>query len=184
MELPAPLDAVIIGPATILGLLGAWHGLARSAVAWPMRWLLPLLGTYAAGKLAELGLVVVWELAELSRWMGPPVPWVAFIVACAASFVPLLMFMDNLIDRVAVWTAGRRIALGERLLGGLLGVVCGLALAAIAIEHASMRRATAEEAAWVRTSVLLPYFRDASAAVESALSSAWSTATGMRRRQR
>jgi len=183
MGLPTPLDAAIVALVAILGLLGVWLGLVRSLVAWPMRWLLPLLGAYAAGRLAEIGLLIFWEVAELSRWVGPPVTWAAFVVACAAAFVPLLMFMDNLSDRAAVWTAGRRVALGERVLGGLLGIACGLVLAAIAIEHAPIRRATADEPAWARTSVLLPHFRGASEAVESALSSAWSTATATRQRR-
>jgi hypothetical protein len=91
------------------------------------------------------------------------------------------MFMDNLAGRVAVWTAGRRIGTPERLLGGLCGIACGLLVAGIAIEHSPIRRATADEPAWVRDSALLPYFRNASAAVENAMALAWPLAIGMRR---
>jgi len=178
MGISTPLDTAVVALVAILGLLGFWLGFVRSLVAWPMRWLLPVLGAYAAGRLAEIALLIVWEVAELSRWVGPPVTWAAFAVACAAALVPLLMFMDNLIARVAVWTAGRRVALAERVLGGLVGVACSLVLVAVAIEHAPIRRAAADEPAWVRTSVLLPYFRGASETVESALSSA-----SMRRRR-
>jgi hypothetical protein len=170
MGLPTPLDAAIVATAGVLGLLGVWLGLAKSAVAWPMRWLLPLLGAYAAGRLAELGVLIVWEVAVLTRLVGPPVAWVAFAVGFLAALVPLLMFMDNLIARVAAWTAQRRVRLGERVRGGLLGVAFGLVLAAIVIEHTPIRRESADEPAWARTSVLLPYLRSASEAAESALS--------------
>jgi hypothetical protein len=181
---PTLLDAAIVAPAAVLGLLGLWLGFARSSVAWPMRWLLPLLGAYAAGRLAELGLLVVWEVAGLSRLVGPPVAWVTIVVASLAAFVPLLMFVDNLVDRVAVWTAGRRIVPGERLLGGLLGMACGLLLAAVAVEHAPIRRATADEPAWVSASILLPWLRSASEAVESAMALASRSAAGTQGRQR
>jgi hypothetical protein len=179
-----PLDAAVVAPAAVLGLLGLWLGFARSSVAWPMRWLLPLLGAYVAGRVAEIGLLVVWEIAELSRLIGPPVTWVAFIVALLATLVPLLMFMDNLMARVAVWTTGRRIAAGERVLGGLLGIACGLILVAVAVEHTPIRRVAADEPAWVRASVLLPWFRSVSEATESALSLVPRLAAGTRRRER
>jgi hypothetical protein len=181
MGYPTLLDAAIIAPTAILGLLGLWLGFAKSTAAWPMRWLMPLLGAYAAGRLAELGVLIVWEVAALTYLLGAPVTWAAFAVTFLATLVPLLMFMDNLTSRVAVWTAGRRIGLGERVLGGLFGMVCALVLAAIAIEHTPIRRQTADEPAWVRASVLLPYFRGASDAVASALSFAWPYATGRRR---
>jgi hypothetical protein len=179
-----PLDAAIAAPAAVLGLLGVWLGFIRSSVAWPMRWLVPLLGAYAAGRLAEIGLLILWEVADLSRWVGPPVSWVAFVVAFPAALVPLLMFMENLTDRVAVWTAQRRIALGERVLGGLFGIACGLVLAAAAIEHTPIRRSMSDESAWLRASVLLPYFRSASEAVEGALSQVPRLAAGTWRRER
>jgi hypothetical protein len=70
------------------------------------------------------------------------------------------------------------------VLGGLFGMACGLVLAAAAIEHAPIRRGTADEPAWVRVSVLMPWFRGASDAVESALSLAWRpSASGMRQRR-
>lgn len=184
MGVPAPLDAAIVAPAVVLGLLGICYGLVRSLVAWPMRWVLPLLGAYVAGRLAEMGLLIMWEVGEVSRLVGPPVGWAALVVAFVAALVALLMFMDNLIDRVAVWTAGRRIALGERALGGLFGAACGVVLVAAAIEHMPIRRGTADEPAWVRASGLLPYVRGASEAVESALSSVWPPRTATRRRER
>jgi uncharacterized membrane protein required for colicin V production len=184
MGIPVPLDAAIAAPAAILGLLGVWLGFVRSSVAWPMRWLVPLLGAYAAGRLAEIGLLILWEVADLSQWVGPPVSWVAFIVAFLAALVPLLMFMDNLMDRVAVWTAQRRIGLGERALGGLFGIACGLILAAVVVEHTPMRRAMADEPAWLRASVVLPYFRSVSEAVEGALSQVPRLAAGTWRRER
>ena len=184
MGLPTLLDAVIIASMAILGLLGLWRGFAKSTVDWPTRWLIPLLGAYAAGRLAELGVLVVWEMAGLTDLVGPPVGWPAFIVAFLATLVPLLMFMDNLVSRVAVWTARRRIGLGERVLGGLFGMACATVLAAIAIEHTPIRREMADEPAWVRSSGLLPYFRSASEAVEGALSFAWPYATGQRRWRR
>ena len=181
---PTLLDAAVVAPAALLGLLGLWLGFARSSVAWPMRWLLPLLAAYALGRLAEISLLVLWEMADLVRFVGPPVTWVAFIVALLAALVPLLMFMDNLAARVAAWTAGRRVAPGERVLGGLFGMACSLILAAVAIGHAPIRRAMPDEPAWVRASVLLPYFRSASEAVESALSLVPRLAAGTRRRER
>jgi hypothetical protein len=184
MDAATFFDAAVIAPAAILGLLGLWLGFVRSSAAWPMRWLVPLLGAYAAGKLAELGLLIVWEIAEARSFVGPPVGWAAFVVAFLATLVPLLMFMDNLVGRVAVWTARRRVEVGERVLGGLCGIACGLVLAGIAIEHSPIRRATADEPAWARESLLLPYFRSASEAVENAVALAWPLATGTRRRDR
>ncbi len=93
------------------------------------------------------------------------------------------MFMDNLIARVAGWTSERRTGLGERALGALLGIACGLVLVAAAVEHSPIRRETVDEPAWVRVSVLLPYLRGVSEAVESALSSEWRYDMGMRRRR-
>jgi hypothetical protein len=184
MGLPTPLDAAIVAIAGVLGLIGVWLGFARSAVAWPMRWLIPLLGAYAAGRLAELGVLIVWEVALLTYLAGPPVTWVAFVIGFVAALVPLLMFMDNLIARVAVWTAQGRAGLGERVLGGLFGVGFSLVLAAIAIEHTPIRRETADEPAWARTSVLLPYLRSASEAAERALSFASQYASGQRQWRR
>jgi hypothetical protein len=180
---PTLLDAAMVAPALVLGLLGLWLGLARSSAAWPMRWLLPLLGAYAAARIAELALLIAWEVAGLSRLVGPPVTWVTIIVAFLAALVPLLMFMDNLIDRVAVWTAGRRVAPGERALGGFLGVACGLLLAVAAVEHTPIRRAAADEPAWARASVLLPWLRSASEAVESATALATRSVAGTRPRR-
>jgi hypothetical protein len=180
---PTLFDAAAIAPAAMLGLLGLWLGFARSSAAWPMRWLLPLLGAYLVGRVAEVGLLIVWEIAELSRLVGPPVTWAAFIVALLATLVPLLMFMDNLAARVVVWTAGRRVAPGERVLGALFGIACGLILVAVAIEHTPLRRASVDEPAWVRASVLLPWFRSASDAVESATALASRSAAGTQRRR-
>ena len=178
------LDTAIIVPAAVLGLIGLWLGFVRSTVAWPMRWLIPLLGAYAAGRLAEFGLLIAWEMTGLLYLVGPPVGWAALLVTFVATLVPLLMFMDNLISRVAVWTAGRRVGLGERALGGLFGIACALLVAGIAIEHSPIRRPTADEPAWASGSALLPYFRSASETVENALASAWPYALGMRRWRR
>jgi hypothetical protein len=184
MGAAAFLDAAIVVPAAVLGLLGLWLGFARSAVAWPMRWLIPLLGAYAAGKAAELGLLIAWEMAEATHLLGPPVGWIALLVTFLATLVPLLMFMDNLIARVAAWTAGRRTGLGERLLGGLCGIACGLVLVGIAVEHTPIRRAAADEPVWASGSALLPYLRSASEAVENAVAMAWPPTAGTRRRDR
>jgi uncharacterized membrane protein required for colicin V production len=181
---PTLLDAAIVAPAVALGLLGLWLGLARSSVAWPMRWLLPLLGAYVAGRVAEIALLVVWEIVELWRLLGPPVTWAAFSVALLATLLPLLMFMDNLKARVAVWTAGRRVTAGERVLGGLFGLACGFVLVVVAIEHSPIRRAVADEPAWARASVLLPWLRSVSEATESALSLVPRFAAGTPRRER
>jgi uncharacterized membrane protein required for colicin V production len=184
MGAAALLDAAIVAPAVVLGLLGLWLGFVRSTVAWPMRWLIPLLGAYAAGRLAELGLLIAWETTEATQLLGPPVGWVALVVTFLATLVPLLMFMDNLIARVAAWTAGRRTGLGERVLGGLCGIAFGLVLVGITIEHTPIRRAAADEPAWASESVLLPYVRRASEAVEDAVAMAWPPTAGIRRRDR
>jgi uncharacterized membrane protein required for colicin V production len=149
-----------------------------------MRWLIPALGAYAAGRAAELGLLVAWELAALSSIVGPPVTWVAFAVAFVAALVLLLMFMDNLIARVAVWTAARRTGACERALGALFGLAVGLAVSATAIGHSPLRREMADEPAWMRSSLLLPYFRGAFEAVENAAAMAWPHVAGTRRRGR
>jgi uncharacterized membrane protein required for colicin V production len=181
MELLSLLDAAIVAPAAVLGLLGLWLGFGRSLVAWPMRWVIPLLGAYAAGRLTELCLVFVWDMVPLLHLMGPPVGWVGFIIVFLAMIVPLLMFMDNLTARVKVWTAAHRIEFGERVLGGLLGMACGLIVVAVVIEHTPLRREMAGEPAWVRASVLLPHLRSASDTVASAVAFALSAAAGLRR---
>jgi uncharacterized membrane protein required for colicin V production len=181
MELPTLLDAAVIAAAGVLALLGVRHGFARLTVAWPMRWLIPALGAYAAGRVAEFALLVAWELAALSSIVGPPVSWVAFAVGFVAALVPLLMFMDNLIARVAVWTSSRRSGAGERALGGLFGLAVGLALSAIAIGHSPLRREGADEPAWVRGSLLLPYFRGAFKTAERVAEMTWPHVAATRR---
>jgi hypothetical protein len=144
-----------------------------------MRWLLPLLGAYAAGRLAEVSLLIVWGIAGTRLLLGPAVTYPAFIVAFLATLFPLLMFMGNLSARVAVWTANRRIGPGERIPGGLLGIACGLILVAAAIDLTPIRRAQESEPAWLGGSALLPYFRSLSEALERTLSF---TPTSSRRR--
>ena len=150
-----------------------------------MRWLLPLLGAYASGRLAEICLLILWEMAELSRFVGPPVTWVAFVVAFLAALVLLLMFMDNLIARVAVWTAAaprcaRRARAWRTFRDGVRPCSGGGRHRAYADTTRDARRAGLGARV-----VLLPYFRSASEAVESALSLACARlAAGTRRRER
>lgn len=170
MVMPTILDAIALAPAAILGLLGVWLGFARSLVAWPMRWLLPLFGAGAAALLAVLYLVVNRDLADLLYLSGT----VGTAAMAAAAFVVmlllLLMFMSNLRARVAVWTRSRRIGLVERLLGAVVGIACGLLLVAVPFGlYEAMRPESANDPPWVRQSLSRPYFRSAAEAAGNAL---------------
>ena len=57
MGIPTLLDAALLGPAVVLGLLGLWLGFGRWLVSWPKRWLIPLFGASAAAALAVLYLI-------------------------------------------------------------------------------------------------------------------------------
>jgi hypothetical protein len=164
MGTPTLLDAVVLAPAAILGLLGLWLGLGRSLVAWPMRWLIPLFGGCVAALPATLYLAwhgTTAELLSLSATVA--LGAISFVV----TIVLLAMFMGNFRERMTVWTRGRRIRLTERVIGAFFGIACGLLLVGVA--YLPMPRAPGGEPAWARGSLLLPYFRSAAEAVESAL---------------
>jgi hypothetical protein len=167
MQMPTLLDAVVLAPAAILGLLGVWLGFGRSLVAWPMRWLIPLFGGCFAALPAMLQLAGngTTELLSLS---GTAATAAVGAISLGVTIVLLSMFMGNLRERMRVWTGSRRIGLAERVVGALFGIACGLVLVAIA--YLPMLRVPGGEPAWARGSVVLPYFRSAAKTVESALS--------------
>src|SRR5262245_18269494 len=165
------LDALALAPAALLGLLGIWLGLARSSVAWPMRWLIPLFGACAAAALAALYLVANSGIAALLYLSGI----VGRVAVAAAAFLAtlalLLMFMRNLKARVMVWTSAGRISFVGRVLGALLGIGCGLLLAAIPYTlYESMRPDQDSDPPWLRESLVLPYFKSAADVVRTAAS--------------
>jgi hypothetical protein len=171
MGAPALFDVLVVAPAAILGLVGLWLGFWRAAVAWPMRWLIPVLGASAAALLAILYVAVNRELASLLSLSGVVGSAVAATLAFVAALVLLVMFTRNLRERVAVWTGQRRTGLMGRLMGGLLGAVCGLALIALLFGvHDTLRPDIEGDAPWVEGSLTLPYLRGASAAVRNAVS--------------
>jgi hypothetical protein len=165
MGTPSLLDALVIAPAAILGLLGVWLGFVRSLAAAPMRWLLPVLGAYVAARPTEL------YLRGLSSPGAVGLGVVAYAVAFLVPLALLAMFMTNLRSRVAVWTRERRIGLSERALGGLVGIVCGAILIGLVLSYTPLWRASDGEPAWARGSVVLPYLRSGGAVIEGALRS-------------
>lgn len=167
MGTPTLLDAVALAPAAILGLLGVWLGLGRSLVAWPMRWLIPLFGGCAAALPAMLYLAGNGATAELLSLSGTSATVAVGAISFLVTIVLLAMFMGNLRERMTIWTGSRRIGLTERVIGALFGIGCGLLLVAVA--YLPMPRVLGGEPAWARGSVVLPYFRSAAEAVESAL---------------
>jgi uncharacterized membrane protein required for colicin V production len=182
MGAPALFDVLVVAPAAVLGLVGLWLGFWRAAVAWPMRWLIPLLGASASALLAVLYMAVNRELVDLVSLSGAVGSAVAAILAFAAALVLIAMFMRNLRERVAVWAGQRRTGLMGRLLGGLLGAACGLVLVALLYGvHDVLRPEIEGDAPWVEGSLTLPYLRGASAAVRGAVS-AQASAPGRPRR--
>jgi hypothetical protein len=184
MGIPLFPDAAALAPGAVLGLLGLWLGFRRWSGSWPMRWLVPLFGASAAAAFAVLHLIAHREAAALSHASGPVVRTIIAAIAFLGTFVGLSMFMGNLRERVAVWTAGRRIGLRERALGGLGGAVFGLLLLAPPYLLYEAVRSEDADPAWARESVLLPYIRSADAAARSALSSVLSSSRGRTRSER
>jgi uncharacterized membrane protein required for colicin V production len=159
MGTPTLLDAGVLAPAAILGLLGVWLGFGRSLVAWPMRWLIPLFGGCAAALPAILYLAGNGAAAELLSLSGTAATAAVGAISFVVTVVLLAMFMDNLRERMTVWTGSRRIGLTERVIGAFFGIACGLLLVAVA--YLPMPRVLGGEPAWARGSVVLPYFRSA-----------------------
>jgi hypothetical protein len=186
MVLLTLLDAVILAPAAALGLLGLWLGLGRSLVAWPMRWLIPLFGACLAALPTALSIAVNGGVAELISLFD--VVAAAVVVAGAfcvvVTLVLLVMFMGNLRERMAVWTAGRRVGLLQRICGSAFGIACGLLLAALPLAslEAIWPNAGADRS-WARDSVLLPHVMTAAAAARSALLSSLPPAAAKPRRE-
>src|SRR5262245_53376992 len=173
MGIPLFPDAVGLTPAAMLGLLGLLLGFRRWSASWPMRWLLPLFAAAAAAALAVLHLVAHRQLTDLVHLSGPVASTTIAAIAFLATFLGLSMFMGNLKDRVAVWTAGRRIGWAERIFGGLAGAAFGLLLVALPyLVYETTRPQGAGDPQWARESVLLPYVRSAGEAAGRALSSA------------
>ena len=171
MGMPTILDAIALAPAAILGVLGVWLGLARSLVAWPMRWLLPFFGACTAALLAVLYLAVNSQLADLLYLSGTAGTAAIAAGAFVVSLLLLLMFMSNLRERVAVWTRSRRIGFVGRLLGAVFGIACGLLLVAVPFGLYEITRPESEnDPPWIRESLSRPYFRSAAEAAGSALS--------------
>lgn len=163
-------DAVALAPAAILGLLGLWLGFRRWSASWPMRWLVPLVAASAAAALAVLHLIAHRQLTDLVHLSGPIARTIVAAVAFLATFIGLSMFMGNLKERVAVWTARRRIGWAERVFGGLGGAAFGLLLVALPyLVYEGTRPEGASDPQWARESVLLPYVRSAGEAARSAL---------------
>jgi uncharacterized membrane protein required for colicin V production len=166
----SPLDAAILAPAAILGLLGLWLGLGRSLVAWPMRWLVPLFGALAAALPAALSLATSGATADLLSLDAAATAALA-VIAFAVALLLLAMFMRNLKERMRFWTASRGVGVMERIYGGIFGVACGLLLAAIPYAlYASLQPDSRKHPDWVHQSIVMQYLSGASEAVKSAVS--------------
>jgi hypothetical protein len=187
MGLPTLLDTVILAPSALLGLLGAWLGLSRSLVAWPMRWLIPFFGACLVALPTALYIAVVGGMTELMSFFD--VAAAAVVVAGAGAvgvtLALLVMFMGNLRERTAVWTANRRVGLLERIYGTAFGIACGLLLVALPFASFEAIWPDASPArSWSRDSVLLPHVTTAAAAARSALVPTLSPTHGKPRRER
>ena len=170
MGAPTPLDAAILAPALMLGLIGIWLGFGRLLVAWPMRWLIPFCGACSVALPAVLYLASRGDMPALLDRSGVVGTAIAGAVSFLVTLVLLIMFMRNLRERIRVWTDGRRIGLSERVLGGLVGIACGLLLVAVPYGlYDSLRQSPGENPAWERESFTMPYLKSATAAVRSAL---------------
>jgi uncharacterized membrane protein required for colicin V production len=170
MGFPSPLDAAILAPAAILGVMGLWLGFGRSLVAWPMRWLIPLFGACAAALPATLYLAANGATADLLSLHAVAATALAAI-AFAMALVLLVPFMRNLKARMKIWTGSRRIGVMERICGAIFGAACGLLLAAIPYAlYASLQPDPGRHPAWVRQSIVVQYLGSMSEAVRSAVS--------------
>jgi len=179
------LDAAALGVPALLGLLGAWLGLSRFLVLRPVRWLAAGLGASIAALLVGLYLAINSDFLGLLYLSGTAATSVISAVVFLIVLPLLLMFMGNLRERVKVWTGDRRIGPVQRTFGGLLGILCGLALAAIPyLLYDSLRPDPGDDPPWLSDSRLLPYFKDAAGAVRSAASPFLPSAGGQQRRQR
>ncbi|HEY1244155.1 MAG TPA: CvpA family protein [Hyphomicrobiaceae bacterium] len=170
MGSPSPLDAAILAPAAILGLMGLWLGFGRSLAAWPMRWLVPLFGACAAALPATVYLAATGATADL---LSPDAAAAAALaaIAFAMALVLLVPFMRNLKERMKIWTGSRRIGIMERICGGIFGVACGLLLAATPYAlYASLQPDPGQHPAWARQSIVVQYLSNASEAVKNAVS--------------
>jgi hypothetical protein len=185
MGTPTLLDAAVLAPAFVLGLIGVGLGLGRSLVAWPMRWLIPLSGACLVTLPAMLYLAVHAEIGDLPSLFGTIATIAAGVIAFFVSIVLLVMFMGNLRERIRVWTGSRRIGPVERVFGGLFGIACGLLLVAIPYGlYESTRPDAGTDRSWARDSVSLPYFKSAAEAMRNALSSIVPLARRQSRRER
>jgi uncharacterized membrane protein required for colicin V production len=164
------LDAAVFGVPAVLGLLGAWYGLGRFLVTWPMRWLVGVLGASLAALLMALYFAVYGEVTGID--VGTAITTVLAAVAFLLVLAPLLMFMGNLRDRVEVWTRDRRVGSAGRVFGGLVGIVCGLVLVtAPYLLYDALRSDRSDTPDWARESVALPYLNGAAAEARNALAS-------------
>jgi hypothetical protein len=171
MGIPSVVDGVVLAPAVILALLGLWLGLGRSLVAWPMRWLIPILGACLAALPAALGLAADGGAAALLGLAGTAAAALSGALAFLVTIVLLWMFMGNLRERVAVWTGSRRTGLPARVLGALFGLAAGVVLVAIPFGvYTSLRPEAGSDPAWAQESVSVAYLRGAAEAVRSVLS--------------
>jgi uncharacterized membrane protein required for colicin V production len=171
MGFPSPLDAAILAPAAILGVMGLWLGFGRSLVAWPMRWLIPLFGACAAALPATLYLAA--NDATAAELLSPDAAAAAALaaIAFAMALVLLVPFMHNLKARMKIWTGSRRAGVMERICGALFGAACGLLLATIPYAlYAPLQPDPRQHPAWVRQSIMVQYLRDASEAVKRTVS--------------
>ncbi len=166
------LDAAVFGVPAVLGLLGAWYGLGRFLATWPMRWLVGVLGASLAALTMALYLAVYGEVAGLNVLSGTVTMTVLAAVAFVVVLAPLLMFMSNLKERVAVWTRDRGVGSTGRMFGGLLGIFCGLVLVtAPYLLYDALQSDRSDTPAWAHESVALPYLKGAAEGVRGALAS-------------
>jgi hypothetical protein len=174
-----------LAPAAVLALLGLGLGFRRWSASWLMRWLVPLFAASCAAAFAVLHLIAHREVTDIVDASGPALWTIMAAIAFVGTFLATSMFMANLGERVAVWTAGRRIGLPERVLGGLAGAAFGILLVAIPyLVYEETRPERDGEPAWARESVLLPYARTAHDAAKSALSSLLTSLRGRWRFER
>ena len=138
------LDYIIVAALAISGLVGVLRGLIREMLAL-LSWVVSL---WLAFSYAE----------AVANWLTPYLnsPQIQYVVALAVIFVGSLLILSMIAIIVVKLLDWVGIAGTDRSLGGLFGLLRGIAVALVLVFIIRLTPAT--EQPWFQNSVLVPYF--------------------------